>query len=141
MIPVLPQSVLRERFLRFWNDKERGISKSAFAEMCGLSIELLKQVFVDKRLPMTAQTQVAVSKTLREWEEGRFRIERQKGRYGEKAIDVVVWDREPKPTVKRVARLMFTEHGFQVKLVTERRGDYSQPTLKQQMEKRRGHKA
>jgi hypothetical protein len=59
---------------RFLSDRQRGISIEQFAELCGLSVDTIREVFVTRKKPLSERTQVRVNRAFHEWMSGNVRI-------------------------------------------------------------------
>ena len=61
-LEIHPRSELRRIIKRFLKDKERGISIPLFADLAGLSVVHIRDVFINESEPMTEYVQRRVSK-------------------------------------------------------------------------------
>lgn len=128
---IFPRRELMRQMELFFRDTDRGISKHMFSEICGISEKTLDDVFIKKTVPMSDRVQVWVSKALAEWEEGKVLIKRRPN--GTKYIE---YQRDPQPQMKPHTGLKFTADGFKLDIGMKNRGDYSAPTLIEQMKVR-----
>jgi len=53
MRATMPRSELRRVMMRFLQDKDRGISMPLFADLAGISLSHLKDVFLNETEPLT----------------------------------------------------------------------------------------
>jgi len=60
----MPKAQLLREIQRFVKDKNRGISRQLFAELCGISFTLFRDVFINETIPMSENTQIRVSSML-----------------------------------------------------------------------------
>ena len=71
---ILTKSDLLKRFKRFHADKNRGISLALFADMCGITVGHLHQVFITETEPLTEVTQIRVSRAMLAHQKGQLRV-------------------------------------------------------------------
>ena len=126
VIPKRELMVLMERFLR---DADRGISMDLFAELAGVSTDMIKGIFMRKEYPLTEYMQRRVSKAYQEWQNGHVRVMRN--RYNERYVE---YRKEPKIHYRRDYRLNLDNGQIGLKMGVVNRADYSRPTLAEQLE-------
>ena len=105
-------------------DRERGISIKRFAELAGISRDLLEDVFVYQIMPMTEKTQVRVSAAYNAWLEGRVKIMRRKD-----LTQYVDYRKTPEPAIFPHMGIVNSPDGFKLSIGPRNRHDYSYPTL------------
>ena len=127
---VLPKSTLRSVIKRFLIDKNRGISINLFAELCGVNEAHLRDVFLYENEGITEYMQIRVSKGYKAWKNGEVAIMQNKDRT--KYVD---YRKEPKPRLTRSTGLQVVNGEIKIRLGITNRGDYSQPTLDEQLER------
>lgn len=105
----------------FLADKERGISQEQFAEICGISVDLLKRVFIQQSMPMTEMTQRRVNRGYSLWKQGYVRVMRRPDRtvYAE-------FRKKPEPAFLPTTRLRVGPDGAKLEMGLRNRRDYSQ---------------
>jgi hypothetical protein len=113
---------------RFLLDKKRGISIPLFAEVCGISPTLMKDIFIYDREPITERTQWRVSKGYRAWLNGEIRImqNRDKTKFTE-------YRREPTPRLARSTGLQVVNGEIKIKVGIVNKADYSGYSLDEQL--------
>lgn len=116
------KNLLRE-LKRFAADEKRGISLEHFADAAGLSPSTLYLILND-RLPMSAWSQLRLSKALNEWRAGMIKIMQRMDRT--KYVD---YRAEPQPVARRTMQLQSNGKVVKLRVGLRQRGDYSQPTL------------
>jgi len=75
---VFPKEELKVLVGKLLRDKARGISIQKFADLCGISKDLLHDVFIYEITPMSETTQRRVSAAYKAWVDGRVKIMRRK---------------------------------------------------------------
>ena len=105
----------------FLADKERGISQEQFAEICGISVDLLKRVFLQQSMPMTEMTQRRVNRGYSLWKQGYVKVMRRPdgSRY-------VAFRKQPEPAFLPTHRLRVGPDGVKLEMGLRNRRDYSQ---------------
>ena len=74
MEKITTKAELRKMFKRFHADERRGISLALFADMCGITVGHLYQVFITETEPLTEVTQIRVSRALEAHRKGQLRV-------------------------------------------------------------------
>lgn len=74
MQQIHTKAELRKMFKRFHADDKRGISLALFADMCGISLHHLYQVFIAETETLTETTQIRVSRALEAHRKGQLRV-------------------------------------------------------------------
>ena len=72
MNPVIPKAELHQVLKRFFDDQDRGISISLFAELAGLTKKTLIDIFY-RNHTMTERSQIRLSKAYHAWKNGEIR--------------------------------------------------------------------
>ena len=126
---------------RFLADQKRGISLALFCELAAIELPTLRGVFQTGELPMSQRTQRRVSKALDDWAAGKIAVmerrPRRDAKAGRSGEVFIAWRKEPKPRMVRGYGLRPTDGGLRLAIGPRNRGDYSQPTLGEQMKRRR----
>ncbi|NDH69254.1 MAG: AraC family transcriptional regulator [Gammaproteobacteria bacterium] len=130
MKPVMPKAVLRKVIKRFLQDKDRGISVALFAELAGISVAHLKDVFLHENEPLTEYIQRRVNKAYFEWQDGEVAImqNRDKTRF-------VQYRKEAKPIMEKKTTLQVVNGKIALKIGIAPKYDYSKSTLDEQLER------
>lgn len=125
---ILSKSELKKQIRRFLEDKERGISITLFADLCGIDRSYLIDVFLTNKYELSEYVQTRVNRGYEHWKSGRVRVMKRpdNSRY----ID---YRREPKPPILPQMGLKMTQEGVKISVGMVNRHDYSQPDLKEQL--------
>ena len=123
----LSKAELKKQVKRFLEDKDRGISISLFAELCGISKSMLVAVFLYEREPLSEIIQRRVNKAYNDWRAGKVKVMRLNNRKW------VEYRREELPPIMKSTKLVLTNEGFKVNVGLVNRHDYSKPWLDEQM--------
>jgi AraC-like DNA-binding protein len=91
---VIPRKELHRIIKQFLKDYDRGISIQLFADLCGLNISTLQEVFIEDKLPLSEYVQRRVSKGYQSWLKGEVRVMMNQDR-----TRFVDYRREAKPTI------------------------------------------
>mgnify|MGYP006299198475 CR=1 FL=1 len=129
-IKVLTKRELLTQVKRFLKDKNRGISSSLFADLCGIHLSTLKDVFFYQTVPLTENIQRKVSKGFIAWKNGEVAIMKNKDQ-----TKFVEYRRQPKVRAARTTGLQMVNGEIKIKVGVINRGDYSAPTLDEQLER------
>ncbi len=121
---MLSKSELKVQIARMLRDKQRGISIALFADLAGISKELLEKVFLFNTMPMSEVTQVRVNRAYERWKAGEVRV--MKRRDQTRYVDL---RREAKSPVIPVTRLRVGPNGITLRVGPSNRHDYSEPAL------------
>lgn len=127
MDDILSKKEIRRQVGMFLADKKRTISGRLFAEMAGMNYLYLRQI-VREDLNFSERIQRRLDKALREYREGKYVVFANRKR--ERTIE---YRREPKPTAHRYYGIGFQNNQFKLQLGLRQSGDYSAPTLSEQM--------
>jgi hypothetical protein len=125
---ILPKHELYRRMERFAADENRVISWKFLGELAGLNPLHLRNVFVNKTDPLTELVQMRVSKALERIANGDVTVVRW--RDGKRELR---FNNEPKPRMMRAGKLVMRDGKVQLDMRLQNRGDYSAPTLQEQM--------
>ena len=128
----LSAAQLREEIKRFLADKHRGISGKLFADVCGLSLQTLKEVFLQESRHMTYEVQIRVNRAYAAWKAGNIRVMQKPS-----GVRYVEYRKESKPVILPSMGLQMTPQGLKISVGMKNRHDYSAPSLDQQL---RGYK-
>ena len=126
---ALSKAELYRQMKRYAEDSNTTFSWRLFGEVAGISANHLRAVFIYETLPLTEETQIRVSRALEKIKRGDVTamLNRDNSRF-------IKHNTEPKPKAAR---------GYQIKLVNGQlkvqpgiinKNDYSQTTLKEQLE-------
>ena len=121
---LLPKRELLRQIKKFLADKERGISIQLFADLCGISMAHLLDVFKYETEPMTEMVQMRVNKAYKEWRDGRVRV--MKRQNNTRYVD---YRKEPVSPYMPSNKLMLTRDGIKLKVGMANRHDYSDINL------------
>ena len=125
---TIPKAELKIIMRRFLSDHERGISIPLFAELSGVSIAHLRDVFLNDKEPLTEYVQRRVSKAYNEWKNGEVAIMQNRD-----ASKFVQYRKEAKPVLQRTNKLEVINGEIKIKLGISKKYDYSGSTLDEQL--------
>jgi hypothetical protein len=110
------------------SDKNRGISIPLFAELCGVSVAILRLVFIKEEEPLTEYVQRRVSKGYQSWLRGEVAVmmNRDQTRF-------VQYRKEPKPRVARFIGLEVQNGQIKLKIGLKNKADYSNLDIDEQL--------
>jgi hypothetical protein len=128
---AIPKAQLKKIIKRFLKDKDRGISLSLFANLCGLSDTIIKMVFLDETEPMTEYVQRRVSKGYIEYRDGEVAIMQNRDN-----TRFVQYRKETRPVLQRTTGLQVVNGEIKIKMGISKRHDYDVDNLDEQL--RRG---
>jgi hypothetical protein len=128
MQPVIPRLELKRIIKRFLTDKNRGISIPLFAELCGVSVAILRLVFIKEEEPLTEYVQRRVSKGYQSWVRGEVAVmmNRDQTRF-------VQYRKEAKPKVARSMGLEVQNGQIKLKIGLKNKADYSNLDIDEQL--------
>ena len=126
MNPVIPKAELHQVLKRFFDDQDRGISISLFAELAGLTKKTLIDIFY-RNHTMTQRSQVRLSKAYHAWKNGEIRVMQNRDR-----TRFVEYREEPKPAVVRSTKIVVDNGKLRLEISTKNPRDYSGKTLDEQ---------
>ena len=128
MQPVIPRLELKRTIKRFLTDKNRGISIPLFAELCGVSVAILRLVFIKEEEPLTEYVQRRVSKGYQSWVQGEVAVmmNRDQTRF-------VQYRKEAKPKVARSMGLEVQNGQIKLKIGLKNKADYSNLDIDEQL--------
>lgn len=115
---------LKRQVKKLLLDKDRGISVALFAELCGIGINTLWNVFVLEKAPLSEMVQIRVNKGYAAWKSGLVKIMRKPN--GTRYVD---FRREANPPLLPSMGLQRTAEGIKLRVGPVNRHDYSQPDL------------
>jgi len=131
MRATLPRSELRRIIKKFLKDKDRGISIALFADLAGISLSHLQDVFMNETEPLTEYVQRRVSKAYNEWKDGEVAIMQNRD-----TSKFVQYRKDPKPRMTRSTGLQVVNGEIKIKVGISNRYDYSDLTLDEQLKGR-----
>ena len=128
MNSVIPRQELKRTIKRFLSDKNRGISIPLFAELCGVSVAILRLVFIKEEEPLTEYVQRRVSKGYQSWLRGEVAVmmNRDQTRF-------VQYRKEAKPKVARSMGLEVQNGQIKLKIGLKNKADYSNLHIDEQL--------
>ena len=128
MQPTIPRLELKRTIKRFLTDKNRGISIPLFAELCGVSVAILRLVFIKEEEPLTEYVQRRVSKGYQSWVRGEVAVmmNRDQTRF-------VQYRKEAKPKVARSMGLEVQNGKIKLRIGLKNKADYSNLDIDEQL--------
>ena len=128
-IKALSKAELYRQMKRYAEDSSTTFSWRLFGEIAGLSANHLRAVFIYEKLPLTEETQIRVSRALEKIRRGDVTamLNRDNSRF-------IKHNTEPKPRVARGYQIKLIDGQLKVQPGLVNRNDYSQTTLKEQLE-------
>jgi len=130
-LAIHSRSDLRRIIKRFLQDKNRGISIPLFADLAGLSVSHIRDVFLNETEPMTEYVQRRVSKAYQEWINGEVAIMRNRD-----TSLFVQYRKEPKPVLHKSSKLTLINGEIKINMGIKPKYDYSDLTLDEQLKGR-----
>ena len=127
---IYPKGELYRMMDRFHKDPKRVISWHFLAEMTGLSVGHLKDVFVNKKHPLTEMIQIRVSYAMRRIEAGEVQIMQNHDR-----TRFIQYNKENKPKIVRSNGLRVQNGQIRLKLGLRNANDYSDETFDEQLKR------
>jgi len=124
----MTKAQLLKEIKRFAKDKNRGISLNLFAELCGISFSLFRDVFINEIDPMTESTQIRVSRGYAAYKRGEVAIMQNRDN-----TRFVQFRKEPKPMLERSTGLHVVDGQIKIKVGIRNAADYSQESLDEQL--------
>jgi AraC-like DNA-binding protein len=128
MHPALSKYELKRQIFSFLKDENRGISMNLFAELAGISLTHLKDVFLYQVEPLSEVVQRRVSKAYKSWQNGEVVVMQNKD--GSRYIE---YRKIPKPLARKSLGLIVTSDGIKIDLGMKPKYDYSGYTLDEQL--------
>ena len=128
MEPVMPKRELKRIVRQFLKDMNRGISIPLFAELCGISDDTLRDVFLRDKSPMSEMVQRRVDRAYREVRDGKVAVmmNRDQTRF-------IKFRKVPEPRMHKSTRLTVENGQIRLKVGMRNRLDYSTPNLDEQL--------
>ena len=131
MNPVIPKAELHQVLKRFFDDQDRGISISLFAELAGLTKKTLIDIFY-RGHPMSERSQIRLSKAYNAWKNGEIRVMQNRDR-----TRFVEYREQPKPVMVRSTSLVVDNGKIRLEIKPKNPRDYSGKTLDEQLRGKR----
>jgi len=80
---MLTKVELLRQIKKFLKDPDRGISHPMFAELCGINVDHMRDVFLYQTNPLTETVQIRVNKGYDAWKKGMVKtmVRRDKSRF------------------------------------------------------------
>lgn len=127
---VYTKSELLRQVKRFLADQERGISMQLFADLAGVSLSIIKAVFIYETEPMTEYVQRRVTKAYKEYQNGEVAIMQNRDK-----TKFVQYRKEAKPVMTKTTALQLVNGRIKIKVGIKNAHDYSDLTLDEQFER------
>lgn len=128
---TLSKAELMRQIRRFLLDKDRGISVKTFAEACGLSQDILQMVFLTGERQLTEHVQRRVNLAYANWKAGYLRTMRRRNN-----TTFADYRKKPEVPILPSSRVVFMNGKFSLVTGLKNRHDYSDATLKEQLDER-----
>jgi len=125
--PVIPKAELHQLLKRFFDDQDRGISISLFAELAGLTKKTLIDIFY-RGHTMTERSQIRLSKAYHAWKNGEIRVMQNRDR-----TRFVEYREQPKPVLVRSNKIVVENGKIRLEISPKNPRDYSGKTLDEQL--------
>jgi len=125
---ILPKAQLLKEIKRFAKDKNRGISLHLFADLCGISFSLFRDVFIHELDPMTENTQIRVSRAYAAYKRGEVAVMQNRDN-----TRFVQFRKEAKPVYERSTGLQVVDGQIKIKVGIRNAADYSGSHLDEQL--------
>ncbi|NBW12740.1 MAG: hypothetical protein EBR82_32415 [Caulobacteraceae bacterium] len=123
---------LKRIMRKFLQDEHRGISQKLFAELAGISLTTLRNVFVNETESLSDMVQMRVTRAYQHVLYGRVKI------MSHKNVRSVEYRKEPQLRLRRHTGLTLTPEGFKIQTGIRLKHDYSTVTLDEQLRKKDG---
>ena len=130
MQKVIPKRELVRLVHRFLKNKDRGISVHLFAQLCGISPEHLKDVFLYQTEPLSETFQRRVSKGFISYMNGEVAVMQNQDK-----TRFVEYRKIAKPIFKKTYNLQLVGGEIKLNLGIRNKHDYSLETLDEQLER------
>lgn len=127
MNPVIPKAELHQLLKRFFDDQDRGISMSLFAELAGLTKKTLIDIFY-RGHTMSERSQIRLSKAYHAWKNGEIRVMQNRDR-----TRFVEYREQPKPVLVRSNKIVVENGKIRLEISPKNPRDYSGKTLDEQL--------
>jgi hypothetical protein len=124
----LPKAELYRHMDRFATDNRKALSWRFLGELAGVDAEHLRNVFVNKSVPLTEYVQIRVSRALERLADGDVTV--MQNRWRERYLQ---YNQTPKPRMVKSNQLVLRDGKLELKIGIKNRNDYSEPTLEEQM--------
>lgn len=125
-----PKKELLRIIKKFLKDEHRGISHDLFAELCGVSRQILWDVFIMENMLLTEYIQFRVSKGYTAWKNGEVKIMMNQDR-----TRFVDYRKEAKPRLKRTLGLKLVNGEFKMDIGIKNSADYSNLDICEQLKR------
>jgi hypothetical protein len=131
MTEVMPKKDLLLVIGKFLRDENRGISIQLFADLCGVNMSHMRDVFIAKCVPLTEAMQRKIDKGYKAVLEGRVAV--MENRDGTRYVE---YRKTPKPRLTRSTGLQVVDGQIKIKVGIRNRADYSTSTLDEQLRRK-----
>lgn len=127
---MMRKKELRAAMQRFFDDKNRVISERMLAELAGLSIDTIKNVFKFQITELTPTTQIRLEKALKAIENGDVVVTEAWNR-----VRNVGYRRKPQPEFKRGLSLTLKDGKIGIRARPVNANCYTEPTFREEFER------
>lgn len=124
----LPKAELYRRMDRFAADNKKALSWKFLGELAGVDAEHLRNIFLNKSVPLTEYVQIRVSRALERLAAGDVTV--MQNRWRERYLQ---YNQTPKPRMVKANQLVLEDGKIGLKVGIKNRNDYSETTLQEQM--------
>ena len=121
---ILTKQELRRQIRKFLYDPDRGISQRMFAELCGINLDHMRDVFLYQTAPMTEMVQTRVNRGYDAWKKGLVRTMKRRDN-----THFVDYRKEAKPEFAPSYGLQIKNGQIAMRVGMVNRHDYSQRDL------------
>jgi len=121
---MLTKVELLRQIKKFLKDPDRGISHPMFAELCGINVDHMRDVFLYQTNPLTETVQIRVNKGYDAWKKGMVKtmVRRDKSRF-------VDYRKEPQHDIAPSMGLKLVGGQLKLRVGMVNRRDYSEHDL------------
>jgi hypothetical protein len=120
----LTKDELKRQIRKFLIDGDRGISHKMFAELCGINVDHMRDVFMYNKAPLTEMVQTRVNRGYHYWKQGLVRTMQRKDR-----TVYVDYRKEAKPVFAPKYGLQVKDGKIVMRIGMVNRYDYSERDL------------
>jgi len=128
MRTVISRVELLRVIKKFLQDDRRGISQKLFAELAGVSVGHLLDVFIKGEHPLSEWVQRRVSKAYQHFRDGEVAVMLDKGHH-----KFVQYRRQPKPRMARSMGLEVENGVIKLRVGVKNRVDYEERNIDEQL--------
>lgn len=128
---ILPKAELRRQVKRMHEDPNKALSLTYLAELAGISLVHLRDVFIYEKEPLTEMVQIRMSRAMRRLADGEVTLMRNKDN-----SRFLQYNRENKPRMVKSNQITLKSGEFKLKLGVRNANDYSELTLEEMLKRR-----